>query len=249
MSPPPARPILDEEVLAQLGARLRHARRAALRYVLADSSADLSEAELLAAAWAHDRDAVERRVFDNCLALGRSFAAFYRDRWTLADLPRVLPALGTPCFDGVFQAPGDEALLLVRPGCPEVGVGCHHHREALAGLLLGVTSDVLVTRRRCVGGGDERCEDALHLRPDSVHAYGPIPEALAPHLPAISRRLRAFDSSVEADFLGVNERTLFVRLRRGGSSDLSLLGTIERAVKKHAPELAVREVSPRSVMD
>lgn len=245
----PDRPILDEEVLAALGARLRHARRAALRYVWPDSSAELPEAALLEGAWAHDRDGVERRVFDNALALGRSFAAFYRDRWALADLPRVLPALGTPCFDGLFGAPGEGALLLVREGCSDVGKACHLHREALAGLLLGVTGEVLVTRRSCAGGGDDRCEDALHLTPDSPHAFGPIPDELAAELPALTRRLRAFDSSVDVQFLGVNERTLLVRIRRGVGSELSVLGALERAIGKRMPGLAVREVSPRSVMD
>jgi len=243
------RPIVSDETLVQLAARFRHARRAALRYVLADTTEDEPEGELLARAWVEAPEEVERRVFDNALALGRSFSGYYADRWGLADLPRVLPALGSPCADGVFSAPsGSDALLLLREPCRDAGIGCAYWREAIAGLVLGASGRTLLSRQSSQAGGGERCVDAFHDDPRSPHAYGAIPDDLGAHLQTVQRQVKAFDSGAELTFLGINEGVLLYRLTRRGDGEMSLLGTIERGVHRRFPDVVMREVSPRPVM-
>lgn len=245
-----SRPIIDEQTLAQLAQRFRHARRAALRYILADTTGEESEGDLLAQAWAAAPELVERRVFDNSLALGRSFAGYYADRWALADLPLVLPALGTPCADGVFSAPrGDDVLLLLREPCRDAGIGCAYWREAIAGLVLGASGRMLLSRHSSQAAGAERCVDVFHVDPQSPHAYGAIPDDLAAHLRSVQRQVKAFDSSAEVAFLGINEGVLLYRLTRRGEGEMSLVGTIERGVHRRFPDVILREISPRPVMD
>jgi len=244
------RPIVDEQTLAQLATRFRHARRAALRYILEGTSGEESEGELLSRAWAESPESVERRVFDNALALGRRFASYYGDRWLLSDLPRVLPALGTPCADGVFSAPrGDPALLLLREPCRDAGIGCAYFREAIAGLVLGASGRTLLSRQSSQASGGERCVDVFHDDPQSPHAYGAIPDDLAEHLRSVQRQVKAFDSSAELTFLGINEGVLLYRLTRRGDGEMSLVGTIERGVHRRFPDVVLREISPRPVMD
>lgn len=245
-----SRPIVDDQTLAQLAQRFRHARRAALRYILADTTGEESEGDLLAQAWAAAPELVERRVFDNALALGRSFASYHGDRWTLVDLPRVLPALGSPCADGVFSAPrGDDALLLLREPCRDAGIGCAYWREAIAGLVLGASGRMLLSRHSSQAAGAERCVDVFHADPQSPHAYGAIPDDLAAHLRSVQRQVKAFDSGAEVAFLGINEGVLLYRLTRRGEGEMSLVGTIERGVHRRFPDVILREISPRSVMD
>lgn len=246
---PEERPVMDQDVISQLAARFRHARRAALRYVVGETTGQESEQELLTRARALDVEAAERRVFDNCLALGHGFRQFYRQGWQLIDLPRVLGQLETPCYDGAFAAPDDRTLLLLRGGCPEAGAGCHHYREALAGLVLGVTGSVLTTRQCSRGAGDDRCIDALHEDPQSPHAHGSIPPEMAPVLEQVARHVKAFDSSAELTFLGIDEGQLLYRLARRGDPTVSLGSVITRSVQRRFPNVSVREASPRPVVE
>ncbi|MBI2392334.1 MAG: hypothetical protein HYV09_22295 [Deltaproteobacteria bacterium] len=241
------------EEISDLAARFRHARRAALRAVLADANEAESEETLLARALAEaDSPKIERRVFENCLALGEGFARFYGATLSLADLPGVLPELDSPCLDGVFAVPGaDPALTLLREGCssPHNGRVCSYWREAIQGLVLGVTGGVITARHESRGGGNERCVDVFHVDPLSPRRFGPIPDDARDALAAVHRLARAFDSSIDLDFLGINESVLHYRVRRRDlAGDFSVSALVERSVRRLLPHLSVREVTDRAVL-
>ncbi|MFZ5889463.1 MAG: hypothetical protein ACOY0T_00190 [Myxococcota bacterium] len=244
-------PTLNDAALAELGIRFRHARRSALRAVLTETSADETEVDLLFRAWREDPGAVQRGVFCNSRALGQSFARFHRVRIGLWDLPRVLPLLDSACADGVFTLTDDgRALLLLREGCRDCSDAiCAYWREALGGLVLGASGEVLHSRWLSRGSGAERCEDAFYVDRDSPYSFAAIPPALAPVLAQVARLAKAFDSNAELSFLGLNEDTLSYRLTRAEQSSVSLTGLIERAVLRQFPNLRLREVSSRAVSD
>lgn len=249
----------SREVISDLAARFRHARRAALRAIVPDAIDRESEEDLLIRALGSaDASDLERRVFENCLALGRSFARFFGATLSLADLPRVLPELGSPCLDGVFAIDSaDPALTLLREGCasllgargtPHDGRACSYWREAIEGLVLGLTGGVVMSRHERRGGGSERCVDVFHLDPHGPHRFGPIPDDARGVLAVVQRLAHAFDSSVDVEFLGVNESVLHYRVRRREpSSVVSIASLVERSVRRRLPHLSVRQVTERAV--
>lgn len=235
---------LDETALDDLGVRFRHARRAALRHVLESSSADETEEDLLTRARAADRMEAERLVFENARALGRSFVLHHRARLSLVDLPRILPALGVPCLDGVFSFdPEEPSLRLIRGACPSKGA-CDHFREALSGLVAGLTGDVL-SRHESAGAGSERCVDAIHREPRGPSAFAPLPDDLARRLEPLVATVKRYDPSAELRFVGLREGVVHYELSRAPGG-LSLATTIERTAARRCPGVVLRELAVRS---
>jgi len=239
--------LTSPEVIADLAARFLHARRAALRDVVGGGSEHDSEGQLLERALSVDASAVEQRVFENCLALGRGFARFFGRSFSLGELPRVLPELGSPCFDGVFSAPGGApGLLLLREGCSEQHA-CNYWREAMTGLVLGATDGILCSRHEARGSGGTRCVDAFFFEPDSPHRFGPVPDEARDALEAVTKTARTIDPNVELEFLGVNEGVLHYRVLRDRSGDTTMTSIIERSLCRRIPTLKFREITARAV--
>ena len=117
---------LRGDALAEFAARWRRARKAA-RELPGD------ERERL------------RRAFENSLRLGEGFVRFNRTQIAPERLPEVLGQLGSPCLLGRWSEVTDEAGYWLErapcragadPGC------CDHWREAIGGLVLGLTGGV-----------------------------------------------------------------------------------------------------------
>lgn len=237
----------------ELALRWRHARRAALRKVLPDSTADTPDDALLADALTADAAGAQRAVFDNSLRLGRGYAAVEGSMATFADLATTLPELGVPCAARTARAPddGSAAMYLERDACPAAAhgaSGCDFFREALAGLVLGMSDGILHTRHESVGHGGARCVDAVYLDPEWRERHGTIPDELRPGLEAALATLKMFDSRARVELLGVAEGTLhYVVKSAGGAGTLHVGGTLERLIRRRAPALSLREVSPRAV--
>lgn len=237
----------------ELSLRWRHARRAALRKVLPASTADTPDDELLRSALASDAAAAHRAVFENSLRLGRGYAAVEGSHATFSDLAGALPELAVPCAERTPRAPEDDsaAMYLERDACPASALGadgCDFYREAIAGLVLGMTGGILHTRHESAGHGGARCVDAVYVDPEWRDRHGTIPEPLRPHLDAVSATLRMFDSRARVEFLGVAEGTLHYVVRGGGGAgSLNVGGTLARLIHRRLPDLSLREVSPRAI--
>lgn len=237
----------------ELSLRWRHARRAALRKVLPASTADTPDDELLRSALASDAAAAHRAVFENSLRLGRGYAAVEGSHATFSDLAGALPELAVPCAERTPRAPEDDsaAMYLERDACPASALGadgCDFYREAIAGLVLGMTGGILHTRHDSAGHGGARCVDAVYLDPEWSGRHGPVPDELRPHLEAAARTLSMFDSRARVEFLGVSEGVLHYAVKgAGGTGGLRLGATLERLLARRAPGLSLREVSPRAV--
>lgn len=240
--------------LEELGERWRCARRSALRSVATQGTAEESEEELLVRGLEADSEASTRKVFENSLQLGVGYARFHRTELPLDDVPDAVTSSSSPCAQGTWtQVDGEPALRLERAGCPASRLGpaaCDYWREAMSGLVLGVTGGVLHSRHRSVGHGDGACVDVFYLDPESPLHYGPIPDDVAAELEAVVRLARSFDSRVRVEFAGISEGTLYYRATSAaGPGGVSVTSLVERAVRRRLPGLRLQEVSPRPVLE
>lgn len=236
-----------------LATRWHHARRAALRASLSETHPTQSEEELLALALPRDAEGALRRVFEHSKKLGDGFRSYHGLDLPIADLALLLPRLSTPCAGSTWSKTEHPLhYRSERPGCAtgrSVPRACDFYREALDGLVLGLSGLAYHTRHESIGSGSERCIDVLYVHPQSPVRFGPIPEDVASGLEEVRKITRVFDSTARLDFLGVSERVLYYSLVSApDSTNIKLTTVIERSVQRRYPGLIARDVSPRAVL-
>lgn len=255
---PCGRPTDDE--LVELAARWRRARRSALHGPGAAEAGLDEEATLqrLATDPAGLTSAL-RRTFDHSRRLGEGFARFRGAPVPPEVLPEVLSALGLPCLEGRWEAIEEEpGFRLQRPPCRASASAacCDHAREAVDGLVLGMTDGVLHARHESAGHGGARCVDVLYGDPQSSLRHGPVPAEHGPALALVQAEVARFKRGASLEILGVREGELHYELtdpasRRdgcGGCGDL-LPRFAESSLLRHLPTLVPRELSPRPVLE
>lgn len=240
------------ELAVDLAERWRRARCAALRAVLSDEAAPHDEDELLRRALERDAEQVLRLAFDYSRRLGEGFRRFYKLDPPISDLVRLLPSLATPCLGRRFtRVPEEPAYLAEAEGCEAPAHhprACDFFREAIDGLVLGMTGAVRFARHESLGHGSSRCVDAFYVYPHSALKFGPIPDELRPGLESAKRLVKAFDSTIDVEYLGLSEGVLHYRSRSGRDGGLRATAAIERALVRRFPWLSVREVTSRPVI-
>jgi|GEM_PF-3178748 len=212
---------------------------------------DLDE---LATRWERARAAAgtsERLLFEHSLTLGKGFARFHHGPVKPQQLPGVLAALGVPCLTGTWsEDPVEPAYWLERPPCSAAtAAGCDGWREAISGLVLGVTGGVCHSRHRSGGHGDRRCVDVVHTEALSPLRFGAIPPELSPGLDSVRRLIARFRGGAEVRFLGVCEGALLYRIiaRQPGPHPLGQI--VARCLLKRFPSLQLRELADLPVLD
>jgi hypothetical protein len=206
---------------------------------------------LVALGLERDADAVLRSVFDVSRRLGAGFRAHHHVDLPLGGLCDVLPQLGVACaarrWTRAASAPDCRGELA---GCGDALLhprACDFWREAIEGLVLGMTSAILFARHASRGAGDRRCVDVLYVHPQSPSRFGPIPDDVRDALERIRRTACALDPSLDVAFLGISEGVLYYRAVRA-DGDAHASSAIEPAVRRRFPTLALREISPRPVL-
>jgi hypothetical protein len=240
----------------ELDRRWRLARAAALGGVLGpgvDPFAD--EAWAIELAMSAARDAVLRRTYDHGLRLGRGFVRFHGGPVPGTSLGALLGGLTSPCLRGTWTlAETGDALLLARPACPGVTANtCDYWREAVAGLVHGLTEGLGHVRHASAAGGAENCLDVVHGAPEGRWRFAAIEPALAEALVAAQAALRLLAPDVNVRFLGVLEGV--VQYERQGEGCGTEPGadsdqeSFERVLGRFAPGMRFQDVSPRAVLD
>jgi hypothetical protein len=249
---PSSAPAERDVSFEELSQRWYHARRAALREHLSVVDPEYSEVELLREVVAHGRiELATKSVFDNSLRLGKGYVRHHGEI-TLGLLPALFAELRGPCIVGRFRACAEEpGIFFERGGCEVRDFGrasCAWYREAISGLVLGLTGGVLHTRYESVSHGHSRCLDVFYLEAESTLRFGPVPAHLARDLASIARLANAFSRGAVVDFVGCNESTIYYRISyKDLSSPLSVKGQVERALAQRLPNYQSQEISPRSV--
>ncbi len=240
----PAR-AMDVGALEDLGARWERARRAALRTVAGRVEAESDEA-LAVRAFEVDAREASRLAFDHGVTLGKGFVRSFGPV-AFHQLPETLSRLPGPCLRGQWEPhPREAAFVLERPSCGGCASVCDAWREALDGLVVGVTGEGRATRHRSGGHGDGTCVDVLYRDPESRLRFGFIPDGMRDGLEAITKFLNGMKGT-HLEFRGVSEGVLLYELAVegcGGTEAVTKL--LARSVTARWPALTLRDVSPRS---
>lgn len=242
------------EAIDDLSRRWRRARLAAARAVTGAPAAADDEPALTACAAETDAVELHRRLFENSARLGDGFVRFHRHRVTLDELPELLATLDSPCLTGVrWEAVPDEPTLKgtrppCRAGCD--AATCDAWREAIDGLVLGLTGDGRHTRTASAGHGQATCVDVISCDAESAHRCGELPDEVVPVLESVQRFVRRFEGA-DVRFLGVSEGVLLYQLDVRGCGDTrsAARAHVEATLAKKLPHLGLRELSPRPVLD
>lgn len=235
--------------VGELARRWGGARRAALRTIVPEVPAGATEDELLDAATAEDREAVLRRVFDNSHTLGIGFRRFHRVDLTLTDLSRLLPLLGAPCpASGLERDPRARESRSARLSC--AAPRCDYWREALHGLVSGLSTSVYYSRVKSPAAGDPDCVDLLHVDARSEARLQPVSEAMRASLAPVIDSVARVSPGSTVELLGLAEGALYVQLHRvDATCGLDLFPFLRHGVERAIPGLEVRDAGPRSVLD
>ncbi|MBK7859818.1 MAG: hypothetical protein IPJ65_14585 [Archangiaceae bacterium] len=230
---------------ADLSRRWQGARLAALKVAL-PAAPSAGEAELLEPALEADLAGTLRRVFDNSAKLGFGYRRTWSEEHGVATLPGLLEALEAPCLRGGAWRLDQRAAALERRPCrprssPQV---CDYWREAIDGLVAGLSDASRHARHRSLGHGDEVCLDLLYEDPESPLRFGPLPAEVSEAARGVQRLVAAFSSAPRLTLLGVSEGVLAYRL---SPPDGNLRALVERELQQKLPALHFRELSPRPV--
>lgn len=231
--------------LEDLGERWARARRAGLRSVAGQLDGEADDA-LAARAFEVSALDAARVTFDNSLLLGKGFRRHHGEV-PFAGLGKALEGLAGPCLRGRWQAhPREAAFVLERRPCGGCAAVCDTWREALDGLVLGLSGEGRATRHRSGGHGDEVCVDVVYLDPESPLRFGFIPDAMREGLDAVARFLNGLKGT-RVTFLGVSEGVLAYQLEVDGCGGTdAVTALLTRAISSRWPDLELRDVSPRS---
>lgn len=246
--------VTPSEAVDDLSRRWRRARLAAARAVTGAPAEADDEAALTACAAETDPVELHRRLFEHSARLGDGFVRFHRHRVTLDELPALLTALDSPCLAAVrWEAvSGEPTLRGTRPPCRAScdAATCDAWREAIDGLVLGLTGEGRHTRTASAGHGQAGCVDVITMDPESPHRHGELPDDVVPVLEGVQRFVRQFQGA-DVRFLGVSEGVLLYQLDVSGCGDTrgAARAHVEATLAKKLPHLGLRELSPRPVLD
>lgn len=252
---------LYTDEIADLERRFALARRSALRKVGAlasepDGAVGTRTAPRQEESWLTQLpesafEALLDLVFEYARQLGLGFQRFHRLRLEHEALVELVEALNLPCARGPWtHLPETASFGLTRAGCGghQSARACDYWREALDGLVLGLSDGRLHHRRHSsLGHGSERCVDVLTSEPRGAHRFGPLDRPLQETLSRVQSSLERLAPELRVEFLGLSEGRICYRVA-AAPEGLAVKPMIERAVHRHRPELTLLDVSPRPVM-
>ena len=201
--------MFQESVLHELAWRWRRARRTAAQGLIGPVADEADEDLLISCATEVDAPGLHRKLFENGVRLGEGFRRVEKRAVSMAELPAVLTALEAPCLRGAWETAGPTAWRLERPPCRAgcEAPTCDAWREAVDGLVLGLTGGARHTRTSSAGHGQATCVDVVYEDAQSPLRYGELDVALVPTLESVQKFVRNFRGA-DVRFLGVSEGVL-----------------------------------------
>ncbi len=250
-----------EKTIQELRERWLRAREASFQKVLAQIS---SESEGLAKLDNIEEEKFEellKSVFLNSRNLGVSYQKAKNLTWEKSDFTDFAKDLGSPCLNGIWQKK-PTAYVLRRSGC-SIGKAagpryCQYWREAIDGLVVGISDDVGFVRNSSLSVGDESCVDVFFDEEASPtdaiwnneNKWGVLPEDLKGDLELIQQKFN--DMKIDLKFLGLSERNLLYKLEPKENLTCGSAGNIyrshlEKLVKEKFPHYNLKDASPVAV--
>lgn len=249
-----------ENTILELSDRWLRAREAAFKKVF---SKDKTESEFLTDIGRVEQTQFEellKSVFLNSRNLGLSYQKANNLTWEKSDFTTFAKDLGSPCLGGIWEKK-TSAHVLSRQGCSGKSVGqryCQYWREAIDGLVVGISDDVGFVRNSSVGVGDDSCVDVFYDDESSptdaiwnnANKWGVLPEEIKADLELIQHKFN--EMKIDLKFLGLSEKNLLYKLEPKenltcGSAGNIYRGHLEKLVKEKFPLYGLRDASPVAV--
>lgn len=224
---------------------------------------DASEVDLIFELSKKDSDvqkAALRAVYHTGGLLASSMTLFYRRDWSMKDVAALAAFSGSPCFGRSWDLTPQESdkeaigMGLKRSACAE-GVSNHFHceywKEALDGLITGLSDQLFLSRHSSAKSKHESCIDWLYPSRMSPLKYGPLAEDLKLLVNEISLRLEK--SKIVLRVWGLSEGILYYQMESAiigfcGPGKRLFEEDFKKAVLGKFPNTKFFDVTPRAVI-
>ena len=250
-----------EHTIRELKDRWLRAREASFNKIFSKKK---SENEFLAELDGIEADQFEeflKSVFLNSRNLGVSYQKSKNLTWEKSDFTDFAKELGSPCLVGTWEKK-TSAHVLSRSGCSggkSVGLRyCQYWREAIDGLVVGISDEVGFVRSCAVSIGEDSCVDVFfdeESQPtdaiwNNPNKWGVLPEDIKADLDFI--QLKFGEMKIDLKFLGLSERNLLYKLEPKenltcGSAGNVYRNYLEKLVKEKLPHYNLKDASPVAV--
>lgn len=202
-----------------------------------------------------------KSIFLNSRNLGLSYQKAKSLTWEKSDFTIFGNKLGSSCFMGSWEQK-PSAHVLSRQGCEHgKNIGrryCQYWREAIDGLVTGISDEVGFVRNSSISVSDEKCIDVFYDEESSPtdaiwsnsNRWGVLPEDIRGDLKNIEDKFSRM--KIDLKFLGLSEKTLLYKLEPKENLTCGSAGTIyrthlEELVKEKFPHFLLKDASPVAV--
>lgn len=201
-----------------------------------------------------------KETFLNSKKLGQSYQKNYKIAWERSDFVEHLTKMNSPCLKGRWSEK-EKANVLTRKSCEGAKFGsryCQYWREAIDGLVLGLSDEVGYVRHCSVNSGDSDCVDIFFqdevIPTDAIwsnqHRWGRLPKDMQSDLQEIEKKFQ--DLEIDLKFLGLAEKNLFYKLEPKKNLTCGTAGTLyrnrlEKIVSEKFPLVQLKDASPVAV--
>ncbi len=202
-----------------------------------------------------------KAIFINSRLLGLSYQKAKSLTWEKSDFTAFADKLGSPCLAGVWEQK-PSAHVLSREGC---GSGkksgrryCQYWREAIDGLVVGISDEVGFVRNSSIAVDDEKCIDVFFDEESSPtdaiwsnsNKWGALPASIKSDLEGIQQKFE--EMKIDLKFLGISEKNLLYKLEPKENLTCGSAGTmyrthLEKLVKEKFPLFSLKDASPVAV--
>jgi len=193
--------------------------------------------------------------------LGLGYQRAYRIKWERRDFSVLGASLGSPCLAGSWEEK-QTAHVLSRSGCVGGTRGgrrfCQYWREAIDGLVAGISDEVGYVRNSSISIGDSQCLDVFFDEEASPtdaiwrnsNKWGELPPVILPDLDSIQKKFS--EMKIDLKFLGLSEKMLTYKLEPKENLTCGSAGTVyrnhlEKLVREKFPSFSLKDASPVAV--
>lgn len=250
-----------ENTILDLKSRWLRAREYSISKVIATANSEISfffEINLISEEVFED---LLKVIFLNSRNLGLSYQKAKNLSWERIEFINYAKSLGSPCLNGEWEQ-RSTASVLTRKGCKEgIQLGhryCQYWREAIDGLVIGLSEDIGFVRNNTVTIEDDLCVDIFYddesIPTDAIwnnsNKWGQLPPAIQSDLATIEQKFN--EMKVDLKFLGLSEKTLYYKLEPKENLTCGTAGNIYRnhlegLIKEKFPLIKLKDASPVAV--
>ena len=193
-----------------------------------------------------------RKVFENSKKFASSAKWYYGAEWEVSDFYEVISKSEMSCFRGRWNS-FQEGISLERECCELANKTrpfiCHYYKEAMDGLVLGLTDEVIYRRYENCSGRDGICKDVFLYSDAKDLKFAPIPDYLLHELEQV--KIKLLEIGVSVDFPGQLEGEIFYQWKvvdKKSCEDLSkkVKQVIEQNISQF--EINIKDITPKAII-